>query len=156
MRMAARPAKEEKHTLEGSFGRKLILLYNLYTQPFFDQIGRPEGINLAEWLIIYTLALHPRIGASEIARQTGLHKTTISRVLAQLRAKGYARQQEDPEDGRAKILSLTPAGAKIVERRSDLAHEWSAQLTSDLTAAEKRTFGRMLDAIIETSRARSA
>lgn len=155
MRMATRPAKAAKSTLEGSFGRKLILLYNLYTQPFFEQIGRPEGINLAEWLIIYTLALHPRIGASEIARLTGLHKTTISRVLSQLREKDYVKQHDDPNDGRAKILSLTAAGMKIVDRRASWAHDRSAQLTSGLTAAERRAFGRMLDAIIESSRAHS-
>ncbi|MGB6053760.1 MAG: MarR family transcriptional regulator [Burkholderiaceae bacterium] len=155
MRMATRAAKAGKSTLEESFGRKLVLLYNLYTQPFFEQIGRPEGINLAEWLVIYSVARQPHSGASDIIRMTGLHKTTISRVLAQLRTKGYIRQHDDPDDGRARILSLTAAGAKIVERRSAMVHEWSARLTSGLTAAEKREFGRMLDAIIETSRARS-
>jgi DNA-binding MarR family transcriptional regulator len=153
--MATRASKPSRKSIEESFGRKLILLYNLYTQPFFEQIGQPEGINLAEWLIISTLARHPDIGPSQVSRLTGLHKTTISRVLAQLRAKGYIQQMADPNDGRGKILSLTHSGMGIYTRRSAWAHDWSTLLTSGLSAEDKRALARMLDHIIENSRRRS-
>ncbi|KRB70651.1 MarR family winged helix-turn-helix transcriptional regulator [Noviherbaspirillum sp. Root189] len=153
--MARQPAKQSGNTLEESFGRKLILLYNLYTQPFFEEIGRPEGINLPEWLVIYTIALYPDIGPSRIGHFTGLHKTTISRVLSQLRDKGYIEQCVDPNDGRGKILSLTSAGKKIFVRRSGWAREWSTLLTSGLSAADRRALARMLDVVIDNSRARS-
>lgn len=153
--MSTRAVKPPRKSVEGSFGRKLILLYNLYTQPFFEQIGRPEGINLPEWLVIYTVARHPDIGPSQVSRLTGLHKTTVSRVLSQLRAKDYLEQFADPNDGRSKILALTSSGQDIFSRRAEWAHSWNTLLTSGLSAADKRTLARMLDHIIENSRQRS-
>jgi DNA-binding MarR family transcriptional regulator len=153
--MSTRAPKLVRKSIEESFGRKLILIYNLYTEPFFEQIGRPEGINLTEWLVIVTLARHPSIGPSEVSRLTGLHKTTVSRVLSQLRAKGYLDQVADPQDGRGKILNLTRAGNGIFLRRTEWARGWSKLLTSGLSAAEKRTLGSMLDRIIDDSRTRA-
>lgn len=154
--MATRPAKPRKSSIEDSFGRKLVLLYNLYTGPFFEKIGRDEGINLTEWLVIATLARHSGIGASQVSHLTGLHKTTVSRVLSQLREKGCVEQLVDPQDARGKILSLTKTGEKIFSRKEEWTHSWSALLTSELSAAEKRLLASMLDRIIESSRKRVA
>jgi DNA-binding MarR family transcriptional regulator len=153
--MPTRATKPSRTSIEDAFGRKLILLYNLYTEPFFEQIGRPEGVNLAEWLIISTLARHPGIGASQVSRLTGLHKTTISRVLTQLRVKGCVVQVPDPADGRGKILNLTRTGNNLYSRRAEWARAWSALLTSGLSAAERRTLASMLDRVIDSSRQRA-
>ncbi len=153
--MSTRAVKSTRSSIDESFGRKLVLLYNLYTQPFFEQIGRPEGINLPEWLVISTLARHPDIGPSQVSRLTGLHKTTVSRVLSQLCAKECVKQSADPKDGRGKILNLTRSGKEIFTRRSEWAHDWSTLLTSGLSATEKRTLASMLDRVIENSRQRS-
>lgn len=153
--MHPRAAELPVSSIEESFGRKLVLLYNLYTQPFFERIGRPEGIILPEWLVISTLARHPSIGPSQVSRLTGLHKTTVSRVLSQLCTKGYVEQAADPSDGRGKILDLTLPGQQIFGRRSDWAHDWSMLLTGGLSATEKGTLANMLDRIIENSRQRN-
>ncbi|RYE68516.1 MAG: MarR family transcriptional regulator [Oxalobacteraceae bacterium] len=153
--MSPRAAEPSASSLEESFGRRLVLLYNLYTQPFFEQIGRPEGIILPEWLIISTLARHPGIGPSQVSRLTGLHKTTVSRVLSQLCTKGYVKQSADPNDGRGKILDLALAGEQIFTRRAEWAHDWSMLLTGGLSDSEKSTLADMLDRIIENSRQRN-
>jgi DNA-binding MarR family transcriptional regulator len=154
--MSQRAIEPSGSLLEESFGRKVVLLYNLYTQPFFEQIGRPESIILPEWLVISTLARHPNIGPSQVSRLTGLHKTTVSRVFSQLCTKGYLKQSADPSDGRGKILNLTQSGQEIFARRSEWAHEWSMLLTNGLSVSEKCTLAGMLDRIIENSRQRNA
>lgn len=153
--MPTRAARPPKSSMEESFGRKLVLLYNLYTEPFFEQIGRDEGINLAEWLVISTLARHPGIGPSQVSHLTGLHRTTVSRVLSQLSVKGHVEQSADPQDGRGKILNLTKTGADIFSRKAEWAHGWSAMLTKELSATEKRLLAGMLDRIIDSSRKRT-
>lgn len=153
--MLTQAVQSSATSIEDSFGRKLVLLYNLYTQPFFEQIGRPELINLPEWLVISTLARHPDIGPSQVSRLTGLHKTTVSRVLSQLCTKGYLTQSADPNDGRSKVLNLTPSGDDIFARRSEWARGWSTLLTSGLSTAEKRMLAAMLDRMIDNSRQRT-
>jgi DNA-binding MarR family transcriptional regulator len=55
-------------------------------------------------------------GLNELAATLMLDKSTASRVLDALVAKGYATRQPHPEDGRAVVLAATAAGKRLYQR----------------------------------------
>ena len=63
-------------------------------------------------------------GLNELAAELFLDKSTASRVVASLERKGYVSRAPHPEDGRAIVLTVTPAGRRLHDRiRKDLIGE---------------------------------
>jgi MarR family transcriptional regulator, 2-MHQ and catechol-resistance regulon repressor len=63
-------------------------------------------------------------GLNELAAELYLDKSTASRVVATLERKKYVTRERHPDDGRAVILSASPAGRRLYERiRTDLVAE---------------------------------
>lgn len=52
--------------------------------------------------------------ANRLGRMLMLEKSTVSRMLARLGERGYVEERPSETDGRAKILSLTPAGQVLL------------------------------------------
>jgi DNA-binding MarR family transcriptional regulator len=63
-------------------------------------------------------------GLNDLAAELYLDKSTASRVVATLERKKYVTRERHPEDGRAVVLSASPAGRRLCERiRTDLVAE---------------------------------
>src|SRR5512134_3574436 len=70
-------------------------------------------------------------GLNEVAAELYLDKSTASRVIAALERKRYVTRAPHPEDGRAIVLTVTPAGRRLHDRiRRDLIAE-ARQLLED-------------------------
>ncbi|MFD1827792.1 MULTISPECIES: MarR family winged helix-turn-helix transcriptional regulator [Mumia] len=66
------------------------------------------------------------IRGSDLADAVGVHKSTVSRGIAQLERLGLVERVPDPTDGRARLISLTPVAAERIAavqaaRRATLA-----------------------------------
>ncbi len=74
------------------------------------------------------------VRAADLADRLRLHKSTLSRGLAQLETIGLVERDVDPSDARARLVRLSPDGARRVqqvraERRallSDVLDRWEA------------------------------
>ena len=63
-------------------------------------------------------------GLNELAAELYLDKSTASRVVATLERKRYVSRATHPDDGRAIVLTVTPAGRRLHDRiRKDLIAE---------------------------------
>ena len=68
-------------------------------------------------------------GLNELADELYLDKSTASRVVTTLERKRYVTRSPHPADGRAIVLSVTPAGRRLYDRiRADLVAETSELL----------------------------
>lgn len=110
---------------------------------------RRFGLALREWRVLAVLSrLDGTAGgvpASEIARLTAVEKAGISRALAALERRGLVERTWSEADGRRSQVSLTPAGRALLRRLVPAALERQASLVCALTAAERRTFFRLLE-----------
>jgi DNA-binding MarR family transcriptional regulator len=81
---------------------------------------------------------------TELARLEGVSQPSMSALAARLIDQGLARRDGDPRDARAVLLSLTPAGAGLVQqRRADRA----ARLQRALDALDPDDVDRIADAL---------
>lgn len=83
-------------------------------------------------------------GLNELAAELYLDKSTASRVVATLERKKYVTRERHPEDGRAVILSASPAGKRLYERiRTDLVAE-TRELLEDFEPEVRKGAARLI------------
>jgi DNA-binding MarR family transcriptional regulator len=104
-------------------------------QPEQTPCGQPIPVSEAHALV--ELARDAPFSQAELGRRLRLEKSTISRLVDQLAGRGWVARGRDPQDGRAAMLLLTPAGQRAA---------------ANLAAARRRKFADLLAAIPESDR----
>jgi DNA-binding MarR family transcriptional regulator len=73
---------------------------------------------------------------TDLAEAAGFTKQAVGEAVAELERLGYLERVACPEDGRAKIIKLTPRGrdAALTGRRifAEIEDEWADELGEDL------------------------
>ena len=65
---------------------------------------------------------------TEIAKETGISKTTVSRAVTTLMTNGLLREEQDPEDGRKRMLRPTAHGKKTLADVNAWLGVWAERL----------------------------
>ncbi|QNE77812.1 MarR family transcriptional regulator [Streptomyces finlayi] len=82
-----------------------------------------------------------RDGASAggIGRRLGVSKQAAGKTVEKLEALGYVERVDDPQDGRRKVVRLTPRGTDVLVRSARefdrIRAEWVASLGAERMAA---------------------
>lgn len=89
--------------------------------------------------LLSALATINRIGPlrpGDLAIAERVTRPTVTRMVAALESKGFITRDDDPDDGRAFVISVTPAGAKALkEARAERAEDLT-DLMDGLTPTE--------------------
>ena len=96
------------------------------------------GLTIPEWRVIANLAEHNTLNARQIVQFTTLEKSTVSRAVNNLSARGLVSQQRTEGDNRVKDLALTDAGETLYRSIVPRALAWERDLLEDLNAGEYR------------------
>jgi len=94
-----------------------------------------------------TLARLQRSGPArltELASAEGVSQPSMTALIARLADQGLVRRAADPHDGRAVVLTLTPAGGEVLaQRRAERTH----QITGPLAGLSDDDVRRIADAL---------
>lgn len=84
-----------------------------------------HGMTMWGYIALSRLAQEPAASQLLLAESMGYDKTRLITLLDSLEADGLITRQPDPDDRRARIISLTPKGRKLhrAARRSILTME---------------------------------
>ncbi|RKQ36470.1 MarR family winged helix-turn-helix transcriptional regulator [Kocuria tytonis] len=94
--------------------------------------------------VLTLLTCVPGRRAKDIVADSNLGASGMSRQLAVLEDLGYVQRIPDPQDGRAQLVDITPAGRRalesnlrsdaesLVDRLADLSEEEAARTSADL------------------------
>ncbi|AKC69142.1 MarR family winged helix-turn-helix transcriptional regulator [Pandoraea oxalativorans] len=93
---------------------------------------------------------YPNIDQLRLAQAIGFDRNTISGVVERLEAKGLVCRSTGT-DRRTKLLSLTPEGAALLEQMYPGTERAQARILKGLTEAEKATFIKMLQRVVEAN-----
>src|SRR5687767_4161337 len=94
-------------------------------------------------------------GLNELAAELYLDKSTASRVVSALERKRYVSRAAHPEDGRAIVLSVTPAGRRLHDRiRADLIAE-AQKLLEDFEPEVREGAARLIRRLAQSAAVRS-
>jgi MarR family transcriptional regulator, 2-MHQ and catechol-resistance regulon repressor len=94
-------------------------------------------------------------GLNDLAAELYLDKSTASRVVATLERKRYVSRAAHPDDGRAIVLTVTPAGKRLYDRiRMDLIDE-AKQLLEDFEPEVREGAARLILRLARAAAVRS-
>ena len=98
------------------------------------------GVAAALWTIIN----HAPIRLTALAERESVTAPTMSRIVASLEEQGYVERTTDPDDGRAKLLSPTPAGVDLIAEVRTKKARILADALAGLDDDDRATVGRGL------------
>ncbi|MFC1439189.1 MarR family transcriptional regulator [Streptacidiphilus sp. N1-10] len=107
-------------------------------------VGMGEAVDELTYPILSALARTGPRSAADLAPDTGLDRSVVTRRASHLEHAGLLRREPDPNDRRATLLVLTDEGHSTV---GELRRRLAAAITESLTAwppGEAETFARHL------------
>ncbi len=103
-----------------------------------------------------TVARHGPLAPSELARIESIRRPTVTRIIGRLAEVGLVERTADPEDGRAALVSATPAGGALLDKLRRRKTAYLAQHLSDLGPEDAAALERaveLLERMLEGERA---
>lgn len=79
------------------------------------------GMTTGEGRVLLNACRTGPIRQSLLAERLGIEAMTLSCLVDRLEGKGYVERQQDPDDRRAKLVTLTEAGTAVVARMEPIA-----------------------------------
>ncbi len=83
----------------------------------YDARLQPAGILSSQLSVLVAIAAfgEHEAGIGDLAGELAMDRTTLTRNLRPLEKSGFVRVARSPSDARARIVLLTPAGARAIE-----------------------------------------
>jgi DNA-binding MarR family transcriptional regulator len=90
-----------------------------------------------------------RATMTQVASALGMDRPTLSGVVARLRRDGWLELEENPEDGRSRLLRLSARGATCVDALERASRRVSSAALDALTPHERERFLAQLKAVTQ-------
>ena len=119
-----------------------------------DALAKPSGQTSARWQVLAAVS-HASMSVAQIARTLGLARQGVQRLADLLEAGGLAHYEDNPAHLRAKLLVLTPEGAKALAAIRARQALWANALGAEIGEAGLREAGAVLALILDALKART-
>jgi DNA-binding MarR family transcriptional regulator len=103
------------------------------------------GVDKSAFVLLGTLHMQGPMRAGALAEAVFADPSTISRQVAALVRDGLVERQADPEDGRASVLAVTPAGQAVVETNRLRRTKAIAGMLADWAPADQERFVELFE-----------
>ena len=97
---------------------------------------KTTGLSMPQFSILMQLRYKGSCGMSEISERSNVTAAAASQLVEKLVQSELIERMEDPNDRRAKQLSLSKKGAKLVEQGIEERHRWMDELAGNISAEE--------------------
>jgi DNA-binding MarR family transcriptional regulator len=103
--------------------RLMILAFRGFEQDLLSQLEEHGicDITLSDFNVLRHLD-REGLQLTTLARHAGLSKQAVGKIAKELERKGYLRVEMDIEDGRAKSVTYTKKGQKLIEKCIFIVH----------------------------------
>lgn len=136
--------------LENFLPHQLNVLSSLVSQALTQVYGR-YGIGIPEWRVLVTLGQFGVMTGKAIGAHTHMHKTKVSRAVAQLETRKLVNRKANRADLREAFLSLTPSGRAVYEELAPDARAFTDRLSEVVSTADRAVFDRAVAKLTERS-----
>lgn len=129
------------------------LLYQL-THAYQSRMRRALPAAGIEWPVTHVralkgIALTPNCTAQSLTVLMSSDKAQVTRVLNDLFGAGLIVKQDNPEDGRSRLLDLSASGQALMVKTRALEAEVATGMTNGLSTAEVDSFIRTAQRITD-------
>jgi DNA-binding MarR family transcriptional regulator len=101
---------------------------------------RPESpVSLSQLSALSTLAKEGAMTPGTLAGRERVRPPSMTRVIASLAELGFVARTAHPGDGRQVLVSVSPAGADLIEAERRASQEWLKQRLDRLDPDQRKT-----------------
>ena len=108
----------------------------------------PLGMSSRAYHVLYG-ALSGKHTQTELAEMVGLDKTTMVVTVDELERLGLAERRPAPEDRRARIIHVTPAGKRKVAEANRVKERVQAEVLGELSQGQGEALLRGLEKLVQ-------
>lgn len=105
---------------------------------------REVGLTLPQHDVLARLLADGSLRQNDLADRLFVTKSNVTALLSRMERDGLVQRSPDPEDGRAKRVSMTPTGEQRVRASLDRQREVAAGMIAQLTPEECAAMGDMM------------
>lgn len=134
--------------LDQSLPLKLLRLREAVMERFRPHLHQ-AGVTEQQWRVLRALAETDELEAGALAERICLKMPSLSRILADLAARGLIERRDGETDRRRRLVSISSSGRELFETMSRHSEKAYAQLRQDLSTDAYDTLMAELDAAIE-------
>lgn len=109
------------------------------------------NISIPEWKLLGQLHEHGKMRLAVLAEYLSYDPPMVTKLAKNLEKKGLIQRSADSTDERAKVISITPNGNKIVKKTEPEVKKLMARLLKGITPDELRTYIKVLSLIVNNS-----
>lgn len=118
--------------------------FYISTHRALDRLMKSQGASLARTKLLGYISRQDSVRSADIAEAFGQAPRTITEALDGLERDGLIRRDPDPQDRRAKRISITPAGIAAIEASEPSRRAFIDEVFGVLDEDERDVFARLM------------
>ncbi len=132
----------EGYRLEDQVGYLMRLASQRHAAIF--QAHTLEGLTAMQFAALVRIGEQGKVSQNRLGRLAAMDVATIKGVADRLRQKALTETVPDPEDKRRMLISLSPQGAALLERMTEVGRLVTEETLAPLNAQERADFLTLL------------
>ena len=126
----------------------LLSRANLRAQELLGSAFAAEGLRGYHFRLLAALDQYGPSSQADLGRHTGIDRSDVVAALNELVDDGLARREPHPQDGRRNVVTISKRGRTILDRVDAALDDVQDAMLEPLSAAERRTFVRLLAKLV--------
>lgn len=115
---------------------------------FERSVLAPHDLTWTGWVVLWVVWIWNDIEARHVAAEAGISKGTLTGVAGTLEKRGLLRRRTHPDDARRVLLSLTPAGRRLMKALFPLFNAEESRAVGALTPKETQALATSLRKVV--------
>jgi DNA-binding MarR family transcriptional regulator len=106
---------------------------------------RARGFSMQQFFMLMHVHHHGQCGISDLSERMEISNAAASQQVDKLFQLGLITRAEDPNDRRAKQITLSGKGQELIEAGINERYRWMEELSATLSDAEREKVGVALE-----------
>lgn len=139
-----------------SIGKKLFESYNLTIQLEKKlKASQFKDLSIKDLHTIHMIGSNEKLTITEISRQLGLTRATLTSTIDKLESHGYVLQEWNPKDRRIINIILTKKGRLLYKLYNKYHKEYMTNLLKETSMSELTDLDKKLNSFIKCLKAKN-
>ena len=113
---------------------------------------RSRGFSMQQFFMLMQLHQRGQCGITDLSARMEISNAAASQQVDKLFQLGLITRAEDPDDRRAKQITLSAQGRELLEAGTNERYRWMENLAENLTPAEAETVRAALSILTQAAR----
>ena len=110
----------------------------------FEEEASLHGFTLPQWRALAEIFRAEAIAQVSLAAALDVDQMTVSGIVSRLEKRGLIERYPDPNDSRAKLAKLTPAGLELVTRAKNVGRVLYENALEGISLADREKMAAQL------------